>query len=81
MSSPGSRDTAVATEHQQILSQGGRSAKLSLDNRGGTSMARLDKKVVLISGGTRGQGAAELELAAAFVRHDVTSQAYCADEV
>src|SRR6266851_7567583 len=39
-----------------------RSAKLSLLVIGGADMARFDNKVVLVSGGARGQGAAEARL-------------------
>src|SRR5438445_13171069 len=39
-----------------------RSAKLSLSVIGGANMARFDNKVVLVSGGARGQGAAEARM-------------------
>src|SRR5678816_3830229 len=45
-----------------VLDQAFRSAKLLVGNRGEADMARFDNKVVLVSGGARGQGAAEARL-------------------
>src|SRR3954449_13208455 len=50
------------TRHQQILNQAVRSARLPSRRSGGADMARFDNKVVLVSGGARGQGAAEARL-------------------
>ena len=50
------------TLKSDLLNQAVRSAKLSLLVIGGADMARFDNKVVLVSGGARGQGAAEARL-------------------
>jgi hypothetical protein len=46
-------------KRQQILNQAIRSAKLPCRQSRGADMIRFDNKVVLVSGGARGQDAAE----------------------
>src|SRR4051812_3862339 len=50
------------TQQRQILNQAIRSARLPCQSSGEADMARFDNKVVLVSGGARGQGAAEARL-------------------